>query len=470
MSERPRQRKLSHAHDKDTLSRQKSTKTPRRKRKNVAISTAVPHILFLIALFCVTGVIVLNTANQLRLRGILGSLRKNVRLEYQSVYEEAYRKKGYAYMPEISDDNDFLSTDSYGQTEHCSLTVLLLDPRIATDGPGQPVWFALESVALHTDPETCFLLQTTSCTDEHQTFRHIYAHSLPHFRHAIEERRVRVTLLQHSKYNMDSCDDFNPNAAFLNKHYWTDEFIDADSDVVLVVQADTILCRDLDLVRFQPYAWVGAVWPQQATPDFPEPMDGMCRAMPARWKSWLRPQRLWEKEQQQKGTNIASQRPKPHTMLPLSFPAICQGGIAPVGNGGLSLRQRTWIIRAIEACPHAIYSGHNLTMAGCNVLDKINEDFYFGTVLRGMNAPLPTGYEASLFSSETLWPEDVIVQYGGKPTGTDLGSIPKIEVQGRTLTVPTGFHKPWAYQSKDLLVSHQLERACPFLRYVIDES
>jgi hypothetical protein len=429
-----------------------------------------PYILFWIALFCVAFVIVLlNTVNQTRLRGFLGTVRENVQLEYQSVYDEAYRKKGFAHVQEIADESGFLSINSYGQREHCSLTVLLLDPRMATDGPGQPVWFALESVALHTDPETCFLLQTTSCIEERQVARHIYAHSLPHFRHAIEERRVRVTLIQHSKYNMNSCDNFSPNAAFLNKHYWKDEFIDADSDEVLVVQADTVLCRDVDLVRFQPYAWVGAVWPQQATPDFPEPMEGMCRAMPARWKSWLRPQRLWQKEQQQKGTGVGSKRPKPRTMLPLSLPAICQGGIAPIGNGGLSLRQRSWMIRAIEACPHAIYSGHDLSVEGCNVLDKINEDFYFGTILRGMNAPLPTGYEASLFSSETLWPEDVIGQYGGEPTSSDHSGIPRIVVRGRTLTVPTGFHKPWAYQSKDLLLSNQLQDACPFLRYVIDE-
>jgi hypothetical protein len=127
------------------------------------------------------------------------------------------------------------------------------------------------------------------------------------------------------------------------------------------------------------------------------------------------------------------------------------------------------MIRAIEACPHAIYSGHDLTVAGCNVLDKINEDFYFGTVLRGMNAPFPTGYEASLLSSETLWPEDVVDIYGGGPMGADHSGVPRIVVQGRTLTVPTGFHKPWAYQPKDLILSIQLDQACPFLRYVFDE-
>lgn len=434
------------------------------------MNATAPFICGIALFFAASLVVVLIPAIQPHnLRGLLGKRRKNARLEYQSAYDEAYRKKGTTFLQEISEQNDFLSANSYGSLRQCTLTVLLLDPRIATDGPGKPVWFALESVALHTDSETCFLLQTTSCVEEHQIWQRIYSHSLPHFRRAIEQRRVRVTLLQHSKYKMDSCHDFNPNAAFLNKHYWKDEFLEADSDIVLVIQADTVLCRDLDLVRFQPYAWVGAVWPQQATPAFPEPMEGMCRAMPARWKSWLRPQRLWENEQQQKGRDGATQRPKPHTLLPASFPAICQDGLAPVGNGGLSLRNRSWMIRAIEACPHAIYSGHDLTVAGCNVLDKINEDFYFGTVLRGMNAPLPTGYEASLLSSETLWPEDVVDLYGGGPMGADHIVVPRIVVQGRTLTVPTGFHKPWAYQPKDLILSIQLDQACPFLRYVFDE-
>ena len=133
------------------------------------------------------------------------------------------------------------------------------------------------------------------------------------------------------------------------------------------------------------------------------------------------------------------------------------------------------MIRAIEACPHAKYSAHNLSLAGCHVLEKINEDFYFGIVLRGIQAPLPTAYEASVFASETLWPEDVLDSYYGAGSTAPYhisrdGTTPRISFHGRTLTVPGGFHKPWAYQSKDLLCSNQLNQACPLLKYILPES
>jgi hypothetical protein len=108
-------------------------------------------------------------------------------------------------------------------------------------------------------------------------------------------------------------------------------------------------------------------------------MEGMCRAMPARWKSWLRPQRKWEQNKQTKhnvsnATKIrTTSLPNIRMQLPSTFPIICTNGIAPVGNGGLYLRNRTWMIRAIEACPHDRYSGHDLKLAGCNVLEKTNE-------------------------------------------------------------------------------------------------
>lgn len=478
LSEQPRRRKAANIDDKDGVIREKSAIRKRGRRRRKRIIPIGPTVIgiTLLLVFC-SLVCFQQTLRPQLVRGLLSHSRQRVELRYREIYDHAYGKKEddrAQHDDELLEHVDFLSTNSYSLTQ-CSLTVVFMDPRIANAGHGQPVWFTLESVALHTDPETCFLIQTSSCRalNEDHVLHHIYYHALPHFRRVMEQHRTRVTFLQYTAYNMDSCDDFNPNAVFLNKHYWKDEFVDADSDIVLVVQADAVLCRDLNLGRWKRYAFIGAVWPNQASVNFPEPMEGMCRAMPARWKTWLRPQRKWEqdKQKQQYVSNATKSRTTSllnSTLLPSTFPIICTNGIAPVGNGGLSLRNRTWMMRAIEACPHDRYSGHDLKLAGCNVLEKINEDFYFGIVLRGMNAPLPNGYEASLFSSETLWHEDVLDLYGGESTNITNNEIPTIVFKGRTLTVPTGFHKPWRYQSSELLLSDQLDAVCPLLRYVVD--
>lgn len=462
---------------------QQSTNKKKRRKKTRAPIVAIALLVIVATVISTLVLLLLAPSSKIdKLRGLLNRRRKISSLQHQDAYDTAYRQKGKPPYKISERVDDFLSNNnSYGLTKFkCSLTVVLMDPRIATDGPGQPVWFALESVALYTanNDETCFLIQTSSCAVPDDTaaaaediiLQQIYHQSLPHFRQVMEQHRVRITFLDYSKYNMNSCDNFNPNAAFLNKHYWTDEFIEADSEVVLVMQADTVLCRDLDLVQFSHYAWVGAVWPPHATLLFPEPMEGMCRGMPARYKSWIRPQRKWEKQQAEVGGLLV---PKPRILLPSTFPAICDNnGIAPVGNGGLSLRNRSWMIRAIEACPHVQYSGQDddlNTVTGCKVLDDINEDFYFGTVLRGMEAPLPNAYEASLFSSESLWTEHVVELYnGGEAPTSENENVPTIEFGGKTLTVPTGFHKPWAYQSNDLLLSDQLDEACPLLRYIFE--
>ena len=64
------------------------------------------------------------------------------------------------------------------------------------------------------------------------------------------------------------------------------------------------------------------------------------------------------------------------------------------------------MIRAIETCPHMTNSGLEVEdqALACKVFEKVNEDFYFGTILRAIGAPLPEAYAASLFSTEMLWP------------------------------------------------------------------
>jgi hypothetical protein len=270
---------------------------------------------------------------------------------------------------------------------------------------------------------------------------------LPEFRSLIDAGKMRLKMINHKAYQLP-CRDFgnNPTPALLNVHFWQDEFLPQDSDYVLILQDDSVVCRPVTPSEF---AYVGGVWPRVATELVPFPPQGMCFAMEGMWKSWTRPQRQWAegKDEELKQT------------VDLQFPLVCSDGRGPVGNGGFSWRSRKWMIRAIETCPHARYSGTSLDGVPCKVLDQVNEDVYFSVVLRGLGAPLPSAAEAARFAVETLFLEDVIAMYGGAEEDD-----PKFSYNGRQLTVPIGVHKPYWYLEPNLL--HAMKEACPFLKYI----
>jgi len=95
---------------------------------------------------------------------------------------------------------------------------------------------------------------------------------------------------------------------------------------------------------------------------------------------------------------------------------ICSDNkVGPFGNGGMSIHSRLWMKKAIQYCPSYLRSGFSeeeVTSSPCwlDVLEG-SEDFYFAMILKGMGAPLPTVYEASLFSSEMRVPENFVHQY-----------------------------------------------------------
>jgi hypothetical protein len=108
----------------------------------------------------------------------------------------------------------------------------------------------------------------------------------------------------------------------------------------------------------------------------------------------------------------------------------------------------------------------------CKVFEQVDEDFYFGTILAGIDAPLPNAYTASLFSTEMLWPEQVWAMYGfPQDVKRDLrGSIvtgrPFVWLEGQKLTIPNGVHKPWWYHPNELLRSDKLASGCIFSQYI----
>lgn len=403
---------------------------------------------------------------------------------YNAVWQSAYRNQ--SEFPSY-ERNPFALVSTYGtevMNQGCNLTVIFMDPRLATAGTGEAAWFSLESVAAFL-PDACVLLQTSSCivreylessqgfvSDEAvmQTIGdHVYDSALPLFRTMIERGRVRISIPNHVKYNLKSCSDYgNPSSALMNVNYWNDEFIEGiDSDHVLFVQEDAVLCHSFDVNHYKDFAFVGSVWSKKSL----DLSEGMCHGMPLRWRSWIGPQMRWERQQKRLSSIRADKLlPRPEVLLNTTFPDICSNGLGPVGNGGFSLRKRTWAIKAIEACPHIKYSGINMNQSvfGCKVLETINEDLYFGIVLRGIGAPMPLAWEASLFSTEMLLPGEVKEMYGEEPK--DVNSVSQkhrmIRYDDKRVTLSAGLHKPWWYHSTDFLRSPEVEDACPFLQYI----
>ena len=233
----------------------------------------------------------------------------------------------------------------------------------------------------------------------------------------------------------------------------------------------------------------------------PEVLGDACNQMKRNWQSWLPNCLLSQKQQGALDSN--------------NFPEVCTAGDAPFGNGGLSLRNRTWLIRVIETCPvDPRYSG--ITEAGYSMLPlSMQEDVYYATMLRGLHAPMPHAYEATLFAVESLFADDMHNFYGAlKPSeiigflmkrwGRDEGvsmyqrmhQIETYKKQRRTdindnttnsteasveeksanenesispsllRTIPIGFHKPWLYHDRSIWPGDQFSQECKFLKYL----
>jgi len=179
-------------------------------------------------------------------------------------------------------------------------------------------------------------------------------------------------------------------------------------------------------------AYVGAVWNKQFKPKRGqrEPYVNVCDYYSKVWNIWhskyldkmkkKNPQdtQHFDKNEDNENDFVYYERYFNNITNPFLRKDWCDGksGIAPLGNGGFSLRSRKWMRDAIEFCPSEQYSGFSketLSSKRCIVPQGLlpNEDVYFGVVLRGMNAPFPNAFEASLFSTEQALPERALEIY-----------------------------------------------------------
>lgn len=426
----------------------------------------------------------MNSFNDLKHSNILS---KHMFL-YRDVYDEFNRIRGNAIIYEeyfTNHTTDRISLSTYGPNilqYGCNITVQIMDPRISTSHRGAPAFFTLESVGAFI-PDACVVITTSKCKihlqHEHNTqmtvedvlYHHIYNSSLPLFQAMIKRGQVRVKILDHEKYNLKSCDNFyNPSAAMMNINYWRDDqFLDGvDSDMVLIMQDDSALCNEPNLEYLRRFPYIGALW-----------LEYECNLIKKLWRGFTR-QPLKEYRDKEKAGLLSDQDRLPDLVnLTSTMDRYCDRtrGIGAVGNGGFSLRSRSAMMKVIETCPHVFWSGidiKNRTFP-CLVTDKVPEDLYFATVMRGLNMPMPTAYEAAVFSVERMWPSNAMNRFGGPRTyaqlvETTLNIMKHVHfthVNGRFETVPLGFHQAH-YYTKSLISEGDLTTFCPFYSFVFD--
>ncbi|KAL3920868.1 MAG: hypothetical protein SGILL_003045 [Bacillariaceae sp.] len=373
--------------------------------------------------------------------------------------------------------------------QKCSVTVLLVDPDLEMD----TMW-ALESVAANILPleTTCILLKTSICGkgkssrdaytgfDVQERYRQkadrVRKLARPLLANLIDRGNVRMTILNHTHYNLRACDNFyNPSFMLENFRFWgSDEFDeDLDSDLVLMTQGDAVLCHELHVDKWRDVAWVGAPWPAR-TGDRPW---HFCSSLATIWREGH--------------LNVnADEEPPPY---PTPEQMCSNTMVGPQGNGGLGLRSRKWLRKAIEYCPsiRADVSGlspEQYAAAPCRAQNAPAEDIYFVSILRGIGAPIPSNYEAALFSLELKSPGMIADQYKLNATfmeemvrkrwysrndATGMDHYQKMihhENTTKDPLIPIGIHKPWNDHVKEQLGDEYLNEQCPYMRKVVENS
>jgi len=352
----------------------------------------------------------------------------------------------------------------------CSITITLMEPMLGKK-TGE-VWTAIESAVFNMHPDVksnvCLYLQTSVCdvrNDFNKLYTGIYERARPETKKMIDSGNVRVTILDAKKYRVKSCKNFyNPSKAWMNVKYWEEEFIAEDSDLILTLQKDVVICHTLNPNLWRDVPYVGAVWPPRANMhNNPFPPEGMCEFLPSKWNEYIKTDKQFPND-------------------------ICtfENGKAPFGNGGFTLRSRKWMIKAIKYCPHPDNSGlppQMIDKADCVWKGKEPaEDVYFSTILNGIGAPMPLGFEAALFSAEMMMPEPILEYYSTPSNGErgeeeleeiairrwgeeELDKFRKMREKGQI--IPIGFHKPYWYFDLPVLLGEDFLGQCKFLEHII---
>lgn len=253
-----------------------------------------------------------------------------------------------------------LEGSTLGRIGQCGATALLIEPR------KQPMaTLAMATLAQNMPNVTCFFVYHGPGNLEWLRNQPIVSHLLAlgrlDLRRSPSEARATTRAARSSRgcaVNGTVC--YHRRSLYVRYDFWAG----LPTETVLNFQSDSVLCRPLGLSRWASFAQVDAPW----------------RALKCN-----QTRVLW------------------HRM---------SGGRAPatpwrcpddgrVGNSGLSIRNRAWMMRAVAACPSDLAgplppdgARRCACRAGCV------EDVYIASTLRGLGAPLPSVREAAEFAGE----------------------------------------------------------------------
>lgn len=393
-----------------------------------------------------------------------------------------------SHFPLMNDYSGDFSPNVYkaNSGKPCPVTVVFLDANLPNLKSGDPSLFQLESIATFL-PDACVIIQTSSCSFrnalavaeemnlslEHSIYLRIFTMVEEQTHDMMERGQVRVTFLDHDKYNLKACDDFSFfSRALMNVNYWRDEFNDRDSNNVIIVRRGAVLCHHFDVEKYREYAFVAA--PLKNKDEMYGESD-YCNALKTLWKT------------NSVNASVPSSLDESNAMA--NILQSCLEGIGPMSmDGNLSLFHRGKILEAIQTCPHEHYSGYEmdeLSDGNRSCLWRQGEpSLYLSTILAAMGARLPTGIVASLFSTKDVWPEQALDIYGGPfftykrqvltskynciYKGASVKTITGEEVKR---TVPISLHVPFDAKDdefqKSQLLSHDVVEQCPFIKYVL---
>lgn len=395
---------------------------------------------------------------------------------------------------------------TYTNKTACTLTIVIAEPSLPLLPSNDMAYVnSLESTAEYAPPGSCFVIQTSGCAlrkivdeknvhpatvvkggkilsskhaDKNNNYTSwntrqlvstsIHSRSGPHLTEWIDSGRVRLTILNHTTYNFQ-CDSYNVNALWMNSHYYTHEFLEQDSDTLLFIQRDSFLCRPFDVDKWKQFAYVGGPWMRgwgrlgigtvrsfwrrgrggfHVVDGLREEKNGSYSVN--QWKEY------WQSE---RGKTCSVEQGLENCTIrehPPNFPdaKLHKKIYGMVGNGGLSLRSRTWMLRAIHICPYPPYAALPINLkenAICTAHDgmRLQEDVYFSAILGAIGAPLPTALEAQLFVQDEPWTDelvptrDVLEETVSRLFGEDETDRHVLEQEGIKSFRSVGYHKCW---------------------------
>mmetsp|Transcript_21398 Transcript_21398/g.31962 ORF Transcript_21398/g.31962 Transcript_21398/m.31962 type:complete len:281 (-) Transcript_21398:320-1162(-) len=236
----------------------------------------------------------------------------------------------------------------------------------------------------------------------------IYNQMGPLAKQFAETGRVRVHFLDDVKYRKAPCSNWerSPTKFISSAVYYQEEFdADNDSDHILFIWGtdNALWCRPFDLAKWDHFAYVGAPW------------TGGAHYLAAEWEKMATFGAKYEKN------GDGADEIEYGLFESLGDPA----NISIVGSDRLTLLNKKWILRAINNCPQVQLSmlpGDIVSQKNCKAKGRPEAEIYFGCVLRGIGAPMPSTFEASLFAAKFYWADKVVRGEAG-PTDSHKDAV-----------------------------------------------